>query len=82
MALHQNITLKMDKNLLQKAKVFAAGRKTSLSRLMMETLRDKITQSEGYQRAQKGALALLKKGFKLGGGPYYASRDELHSRHG
>ncbi len=72
----------MDKNFLRKAKVFAAIRKTSLSQLMMETLKEKVTKSEGYQRAQRGALALLKKGFELGGGPYYTSREELHRRHG
>jgi hypothetical protein len=39
-----------------------------------------IQKDEDYARAQRAALALLKRGFHLGG-KNYISRDELHERH-
>ena len=80
--MHQNVTLKLDKDLLREAKVYAAEAGKSLSRLMVEALRNFIGKASGYEKAHKKALAFLHKGLKLGGGPYSRSRDELHSRHG
>lgn len=79
--MHQNVTLKLDKDLLRQAKVFATHEKTSLSRLMVEALQFFLGKSEGYEKAKRKALARLKKGWNLGGSPYSTSRDELHLRH-
>ena len=38
-----------------------------------------IELDEAYERAKKRALAMLRQGFHMRGGPY-PSRDELHER--
>lgn len=78
--MHQNVTLKLDKDLLREAKLYATGAGKSLSRLMVEALGAFIGKPSAYEKARKKALAFLHKGLKLGGGPYYASREELHVR--
>lgn len=80
--MYQNVTLKLDKGLLHQAKLYATQEKSSLSRLMVEALRTFLGRAQGYEKARKKAVSRLKKGWKLGGGPYWASRSELHERHG
>ncbi|OGR00812.1 MAG: hypothetical protein A2511_10250 [Deltaproteobacteria bacterium RIFOXYD12_FULL_50_9] len=74
----QNITISIDKELIQKARVFAAKKSISISRLLSEELSGIITRNENYERARIKALAELKVGFHLGGRP--AVREELHER--
>ena len=80
--MHQNVTLKLDKELLHEAKIYATEAGKSLSRLMVEALHALIRRSSAYEKAHKRALAFLHRGLKLGGSPYYQSREDLHSRHG
>ena len=74
-----NITLKLDRELLRKARVLAAEKDTSVSALVAEQIEKAVRDREGYEQAKRRALAILKKGFDLG---YKtpASRDELHER--
>ena len=74
-----NITLKLDRELLRRAKVIAAERDTSVSALVTEQLEKAVRERDGYEQAKRRALALLKKGFDLGYKPS-ASRDDLHER--
>ncbi|HZR65672.1 MAG TPA: DUF6364 family protein [Terriglobales bacterium] len=74
-----NITLKLDRDLLRKARVLAAEKDTSVSALVTEQLEKAVREREGYEQAKRRALAILKKGFDLGYKPP-ASRDELHER--
>jgi len=74
----QNITVSIDKVLMQKARVLAAKRSISISRLLSEELAEIIARQENYERARDDAFAKLKVGYHLGGRP--ASRDELHER--
>jgi hypothetical protein len=74
-----NITLKLDRELIRKARVWAAERDTSISALLAEQLEKSLRDREGYEQAKKRALAILRKGFDLGYEPP-ASRDELHER--
>jgi len=74
-----NITLKLDRDLIRKARVLAAERDTSVSALLAEQLEKAIRDRDGYEAAKRRALAILKKGFDLGYTPP-ASRDELHER--
>jgi len=74
-----NITLKLDRDLVRKARVLAAERDTSVSALLAEQLEKAIRDRDGYEAAKRRALAILKKGFDLGYKPP-ASRDELHER--
>ncbi len=74
-----NITLKLDKDLLRKVRVLAAEQDTSVSALLAQQLEKAVRDRDGYERAKKHALAILKKGFDLGYTPP-ASRDEFHER--
>lgn len=76
----QNITLSLDKSLIQKARIIAAQRNTSVSKLLAQELERAVSQADKYQAARRQALADLKKGLRLGGRP--AARDELHERKG
>ena len=75
----QNITLKLNRDLIRKAKVVAASRETSVSQLLSEKLEELVQQGEEYERAKRSAFAHLDEGFHLGG-KRAASRDELHER--
>lgn len=74
-----NVTLRVDSLLAREAKVLAARRGTSLSRLMAEQLEDLIRRDRAYEAAKRRALARLDQGFELGWTPP-ASREELHER--
>ncbi len=74
-----NVTLRMDAGLAREAKVLAARRGTSLSRLLAEQLEDLIRRDRDYEAAKRRAMARLESGFDLGWTPP-ASRDELYER--
>jgi len=78
----QNVTVSLSVQTVHKAKVLAAKRSTSVSALLaeqIESLVDKDEADEAYERAAASAIARMKRGFHLGGGPL-VSRDELHER--
>jgi hypothetical protein len=75
----QNITLSLDQGLIKKAKIIAAQKETSITRMLGEELKQLIDKEEKYQRAKKKALAQLNAGFHLGG-KIIATREELHER--
>jgi hypothetical protein len=75
----QNITISLTRDVLRKAKVLAARRDTSISRLIAEEIEFLVRSEETYERAERQAMALLDEGFHLGG-VIQASRDELHER--
>jgi hypothetical protein len=77
----RNITLAVPDRLLRKAKVLAAERHTSVSRLLTDTLEDLIDRNEGYERARTRSLSRLKRGHDLGtGGRSTWQREDLHAR--
>ena len=74
-----NVTLSVDADLLRDAKVLAARRGTSVSRLMADQLEELVRRDREYDRARQRALARLGAGFDLGW-QRPALRDELHER--
>jgi len=74
----QNITLSLEKDLLQKARVLAARRSISVSRLLSEELARIVQQADSFDQARRAALKDLEQGFRLGGEP--AKREDLHER--
>lgn len=74
-----NITLKLDRDLIRKARVLAAENDTSVSALLAHQLEKVLSEREMYERAKKRALARLKRGYDLGYTPP-ASRDEFYDR--
>jgi hypothetical protein len=75
----QNITLSIDKELIKNARVLAAQRQTSVSRMLSEELQKLIEDSNKYELAKKQALNYISQGFYLGG-RITVSREELHER--
>jgi hypothetical protein len=75
----QNITISIDKELLKKAKLLAAKKETSVNKLLVEQLARVVSEDERYDLAKKRALAILRKGFHLGG-RIIAKREEIHER--
>ncbi|MEE4609342.1 MAG: DUF6364 family protein [Desulfobacteraceae bacterium] len=74
----QNITLSLDKTLIQKAKILAASRNTSISKMIADELTRLVETAQNYDRARCKALSFLETGFQLGGRP--ADREALHDR--
>ena len=75
----QNITLSIEKELLKKAKLIAAKKETSVTKLLTDQLNKMISEEDEYESAKKRALANLRKGFHLGA-HIIAKREELHER--
>ncbi len=75
----QNLTISLDRQTIQKAKIVAARRSTSISGLVAHQIEVLVGEEEAYERAERQAMTLLDQGFHLGGGPR-PSRDELHER--
>ena len=75
----QNVTISLSRHLLKKAKILAARRETSISGLLAKEIEFLVGEEEAYERAERQAVALLDKGFRMGG-MIRAGRDELHER--
>ena len=76
-----NITIKVDADLARDAKVFAARRGTSLSRLVAEHLETLVRGDQTYAAARRRALDRLRNGYDMGG-DRPLSRGEVHDREG
>jgi post-segregation antitoxin (ccd killing protein) len=75
----QNITLSLDKDLIQRAKVISAKRRSSVSNMLSQELQRIIESAENYETSRKKAISNLRTGYHLGG-IIAASREELHER--
>ena len=72
----RNITVTLEEDVAKWARLEAARRETSVSRLLGELLKERMVQNDEYQTAMRRALR--RKAF-LRGGPYL-SREEVHDR--
>ena len=75
----RNLTVQLDEETVVKAKVLAARRSTSVSKLVAHEIRRLVGEDDAYQRAKSTALAQLDRGFHLGG-EKLPDRDTLHER--
>lgn len=75
----QNLTIRLDRETIRKAKIIAAHRDTSISGLVAQQVEVLVGNDESYTRAKRQALALLDEGFHLGG-VVRSKRHELHER--
>ena len=55
----QNLTISLDRETIQKARVIAARRSTSISGLVTRQIEILIGEEEAYERAKRQAMALL-----------------------
>lgn len=77
----RNITLRLDEELIRKAKVLAARRNRPVSALLRDEISRLVAEDDAYESAKRAALERLERGAHLGGGPLTA-RGELHDRAG
>jgi hypothetical protein len=75
----QNITLAVERSLLNKARAIAAQRGASVSALLSQELLKIVERENACQQAKQRALARLHSPFHLGG-ENMADRESLHDR--
>jgi hypothetical protein len=75
--LKQNVTIRLDRQTIRKARILAVRRGTSISGLLARQIEILVGEEESYEQAERRAVDLLDKGFHLGGAKP-ASREELH----
>jgi predicted transcriptional regulator len=75
----QNVTIRLDRETVRKAKILAARRDTSISGLVAAQIETLVDADEAYDLAKRQALALLDQGFHLGG-QHRVGRAALHER--
>ncbi len=75
----QNITLRLSRQTIQKARILAARRSTSISALLASQIEQLADGEDEYAAAMQRALERMEKGFHLGGAPAL-DRDSLHER--
>lgn len=75
----QNITLRLSKQTIQKARILAAQRSTSISGLLTSQIEQLANSEDEYEAAMRRAMARMEKGFHLGG-IHKLDRDALHER--
>jgi predicted transcriptional regulator len=76
----KNVTITLDEEVARWARVQAAERNTSVSRLVGELLRQYMKDEEAYTSAMKRYLARKPKPLKRRD-ERYPQRDEIHDRH-
>ena len=79
MGTKQNLTVSLDAATIRKAKILAAGRNTSVTKLLTGYVEEMIAEEEKFDAAKRTALSYLEKGFQLGG-EVRATREEWHER--
>jgi len=75
----RNITVTLEEQVARWARIEAARKEMSLSRLLGEILKERMLNNDNYERAMRRALA--RKAFLRSDGPYM-SREEAHDRAG
>ena len=73
----KNVTVTMEDSVADGARMEAARRNTSVSRLVGELLAEKMRRDDAYERAMREALEF--KSFGVSSEPYF-TRDEIYDR--
>jgi len=73
----KNVTITMEENVAEWARMEAARRNTSVSRLVGELVAEKMRHDDAYERAMQEALQF--RSFGVSTGPYL-TRDEIYDR--
>jgi len=75
----RNVTVTLEEDVAQWARIEAARRDNSVSRLLGGLLKERMAAQDGYERAMRRALA--RKPFLRSDGRYL-TREEVHDRAG
>jgi hypothetical protein len=73
----RNVTVTLEEDVAQWARIEAARRDTSVSRLLGELLKERMSAQDGYERAMRRALG--RQPFLRSDGRYL-TREETHDR--
>ena len=73
----RNVTVSLEEEVARWARVYAARKDKSLSRLLADILKERMLEDDSYERAKRRSLA--RKPFLRTHEPY-PSRDKLHDR--
>lgn len=79
MAMKRNITIQLDETVINKARVVAARRLTSISRLVAQEIEKAANQMNDYQQAKASATAQMDNPFRFGNDKL-PNRESLHER--
>jgi hypothetical protein len=74
-----NVTVALARQTLDKARTPAVRRATTISKPLAEQIESLVGEDEAYQLAERQALALLDRGFSVGG-VIRGTREEWHER--
>jgi len=75
----KNVTITLDEKVAAWARIRAAERETSVSRLVGEMLKERMLEEESYQASMQHYLSQSPRLLKEPGAKY-PSREELHER--
>ncbi len=75
----KNVTISLDEKVARWARIYAAERDTSVSRMVGELLREKMHGEENYRAAMQHYLSLPPHKLKKPGSKY-PKREKLHER--
>ena len=78
--MQRNLTIKLDEATIRKAKVVAAKRDTSVSRLVADEIDRLVRDDDAYEQARVEALADLESGFDLGSEGRLPPREAAYDR--
>lgn len=78
--MQQNLTVRLDDATIRKAKVLAAKRSTSISRLVGEEIDRLVREDEAYEQARVEAIAELESAMDLGSGGRLPPRVDTYDR--
>jgi hypothetical protein len=73
-----NLTLQLDEDVIRRARIVAAKRGTSVSRLVARELDGLVERDARYEEASRRAMELMARATPRGSRPW--RRDELHDR--
>lgn len=73
----KNVTISMDESVAEWARIEAARRNTSVSKLVGELVAEKMRRNDAYERAMREALEFKSWGSSKG---RYLTRDEMYTR--
>ena len=78
--MQRNLTVRLDEATIRKAKVVAAKRDTSVSRLVADEIARLVREDDAYEQARVEALADLESGFDLGSEGTLPPREVAYDR--
>lgn len=78
--MNQNLTVRLERDTVRKAKVLAAKRSTSVSRLVADEIARLVREDEAYEQARVEALSDLDVGVDMGSGGRLPARHATYDR--